>query len=540
MTTNAYDVAVIGGGVAGLAAAALLAQRGQHVVVLEARDRLGGLTSTEELVPGVRHDIVEHELGWVPDRLVDELQLGNHGFDLLPLAQSTALVAPEEKEWITIFGHNDMVAAGLQRFSPSDAAAWKPFMRRVQRVMSFLRALYEVPAPGLFDSGAGNVLSMLALGRKVRALGRTGIFDLLRTLPMSIADVLDETFENAALKGLLAARGVSRILQGPMSGATAFVFMHHHVGPLFGSICGKQTARGGVGALAAALASAATSKGATIRTGTPVRHIAVRNDRVRAVILESGEEVAAPCVVSSLDPRRTVHELLDPVHVEPELSRAIGNVRLRGAVAKVNVVLDGPVPVPNAARYMHGTLVVAPSIKYLERAYDRAKHGAMPDEPMLEIRVPGAMDPSLRSEGQVAVSVIAQWAPYHLRNGMWDAAARDALGDTVLRTIEGVIPGFTSRVVQRQVLTPLDIEQRYGASEGSLTHGELALDQILFMRPVPALSRYRMGTVAGMYLCGRGCHPGMPLPAAMLAVREILRDRRPRERAASPAESPAA
>ncbi|MGQ0641708.1 MAG: phytoene desaturase family protein [Gemmatimonadaceae bacterium] len=537
MTKTAFDAIVIGGGVAGLATAALMAKRGWQVALMEAREQLGGLTSTEELMPGLRHDIVDHELGWVPDRLVMELDLTRHGLELLPLARSSALIPPGEGECISIYGHNNQVASDLKRFSAKDAQAWVPFARRVMKLSRFLNALYDVPAPSLFATGAGNMLTMLALGRRARSLGRQGMFDVLRTLPMSIADMLDETFENPTLKGLLAARGVSRILQGPKSGATAFLFLHHHVGGYFGSVRFMQTARGGVGALVSALAASAKASGVTIRTGTPVAQVAVRNDGVRGVVLESGEEVTAEIVVSSLDPRRTIHDLIDPIYVEPELSRAIGNVRLRGAAAKVNLVLDGAVPMANAERMVHGTLVVAPSMSYLERAYDCAKHGAISEDPALEIRVPSAMDPSLRNGDRVAISVLAQWMPYHLKTGTWDSAARDALGDTVLRTLERFIPGLTSRVLHRQVLSPLDIEQRYGASEGSLTHGELALDQILFMRPVPALSRYRYNTIAGLFLSGRGCHPGMPLPAAMLASREILRAGR-RERA--PAAPPAA
>lgn len=360
MTTNSFDAIVIGGGVAGLATAALMAKRGRQVAVLEAREKLGGLTSTEEIIPGVRHDIVEHEVGWVPERLIMELELKRHGLELLPLGRSSALVPPGEGEGLSIYGHNEQVAVDLKRFSPRDAAAWVGFARRVTKLSGFLNTLYEVPAPSLFATGAGNLVSMLALGRKARSLGRSGIFDVLRTLPMSVADMLDETFENATLKGLLASRGVSRMLQGPKSGATAFLFLHYHVGGSFGSVRFMQTARGGVGALADALAAAGRASGVAIRTGVPVARIDVRNDRVRGVVLDSGEEIAADIVVSSLDPRRTVHDLIDPVYVEPELSRAIGNVRLRGAAAKVNLVLDGPVPLPNAKETVHSTLVVAP------------------------------------------------------------------------------------------------------------------------------------------------------------------------------------
>jgi phytoene dehydrogenase-like protein len=528
-----FDVAVVGGGTAGLAATALLTKHGLRVVVLEARDRLGGLTSSDDSALGAPCDVLEHELAWIPDALVAELNLARHGLHLLHADPcSTALVAGEEP--LTLYPDAARTAAALARRSGRDAQAWPDFARRVGQLSGFLASLCEVPAPNLFAGGAGNLVSMLALGRKARSLGRHGIFDLLRTLPMSIADVLDETFELDVLKGLLAARGVTPLMQGPRSGATAFVFLHHHVGAAAGAVRPMRTARGGVGALATALAAAARSYGATIRTSAPVARIDVRNDRVRGVVLESGEEIPAPLVMSSLDPRSTVHDLLDPEDVEPELSRAIGNVRLRGATAKVNLLLDGTPPLPDGDEILRGPLVLAPSIAYLERAYDQAKHGALSDAPMLEIRAPAALDPSLRpSDNRSVLSVLVQWAPYH-SNASWDET-RDALGDRVLRTLEAILPGVSQRVVRREVLTPLDIERRFGSGEGSVTHGELALDQILFMRPVPPLSRHRSETIEGLYLCGRGCHPAMPLPSAMLAARELIRVTRGREPQSPPA-----
>jgi phytoene dehydrogenase-like protein len=538
--TQKYDVIVIGGGVAGLTTAALLGKRGMDVLVLEAREHLGGLTTTEDVVPGVPCDTVDHELGWVPPALVADLALDRHGLQLIhcdPCA--TALVPGAPGESITLYPDAQRTVGSLARFSANDAAAWPAFAQRVAMLSGFLRALYEVPAPSLFASGAGNLVSMLALGRKARALGRSGIFDLLRTLPMNIADVLDESFESTVLKGLLAARAVSRILQGPRSGATAFLFLHYHVGLPSGAVRGMLTARGGVGALAGAMIGAGKAHGVTFRTGATVARIEVKNERTQGVTLESGEEIAADRVVSSLDARHTIYDLIDPVHVEPELSRAIGHVRMRGATAKVNLVLDGPVPLPNAET-LRGPLVIAPSIGELERAFDNAKHGAVSDDMTLEIRVPSVLDPSLEGKGdRVAVSVLAQWAPYRLKDG-WDATSRAALGDRVLWALESAIPGITNSVMHREVLSPRDIEERFGATEGSLTHGELALDQILFMRPVPALSRYRSAGIEGLYVCGRGCHPGMPVPAAMLAAREIARAARGREPAPAPPPAPQA
>jgi phytoene dehydrogenase-like protein len=229
-----------------------------------------------------------------------------------------------------------------------------------------------------------------------------------------------------------------------------------------------------------------------------------------------------------------MHDLLEPEDVEPELSRAITNVRLRGATAKVNLLLDALPAVPNADEVLRGPLVLAPSISYLERGYDRAKHGRLSDAPTLKVRVPAGLDPTLRTnDNRSVLSVLVQWAPYRL-DGSWDDA-RETLGDRVLTALESVLPGLSQRVIRRQILTPLDIEREFGAGEGSLTHGELALDQILFMRPVPALSRHRSDTIEGLYLCGRGCHPAMPLPAAMLAARELIRATRGREPQSPPA-----
>ena len=518
MTRQAWDVIVIGGGVAGLTSAALLGKRGLHVVLLEARQELGGLTSTAELAPGVSCDVVDHEVGWVPSELLSELGLERSRAELAHIAPSVTTLVPGA-EPLTISPDMQRTREALARISSHDAAAWPAFAERVSRLSEFLKAMYVVPPPSLFASGAGNLMSMLGIGRKARSLGRAGIFDILRTLPMSIADVLDETFEHDAVKGLLASRAVTRIQQGPRSGATAFLFLHNHVGLPAGAVGTSVAPQGGVGRLVRALATVAKSHGVEIRTSARVVQIRVHQERVMGVVLESGEEIKAARVASSLDVRRTVYDLIEPEHIEPELSRAVGNVRMRSATAKVNFVIEGTLPVSDESR--DATFVVAPTSSYLERGFDQAKHGAVSDEPFLEIRALGGdMVPPNERRG---VSVLVQWAPYSLQSGTWESSARDALGDIVLRTIERVMPGFTTRVVQRQVLSPLDIEAQYGATGGSLTHGELALDQMLFMRPVPALSRYRFPNIEGLYLCGRGCHPGMPLPAAMLAVREITR-----------------
>jgi phytoene dehydrogenase-like protein len=512
-----YDVIVIGGGLAGLTSAALLAKSGRRVLVVEQRPLLGGLHATDEIAPGIRGDVVLHDIGWVPSSVTRTLQLDERALSLVRPDPSAVSLLPGGTS-LTLWTDPARTSSELQRFSDRDARAWREFGERVARLAGFLQAIYEGPAPEPLASGATELLSMLGLGRKVRSLGGDGIVDLLRTLPMSVSDLLDETFENAALKGLVATSGVTHLAQGPKSGATAFLLLHHHVGAPAGAIRSRLVARGGLGRLADALADSARSLGAEIRPGTRVSKISVTEEGVSGIVLDSGDEIAAKAVVSTLDARSTLYDLVDPIYIDPELSQAIGAVKYRGASAKVNLVLDGLPKLPE--ELLRGALVVAPDMPYLERAYDAAKYGAISEHPYLEARIPTVHDSALAPSGRHVMSVLVQWVPYRLRAGAWDATRRDALGDLAMRTLDEMVPGLASRVVARQVLTPRDIEERYGASEGSVTHGELTLDQVLFMRPVPGVSRYAT-PIAGLYLAGAGTHPGMSIPSAALAVRAI-------------------
>lgn len=527
-----HDVIVLGAGLDGLAAAGLLAKHGARVLVLEPRASVGGTHATTEIAPGYRCDAVEHDLGWLPPALLRELAPERFGAAPLRPDACATMLAPDGRA-LTLWGDRTRTVAEIARSSRTDAERWPALAARVARLAGFLEALYAAPAPRPLGAAAGDVVAAMGLGRRARSLGREGIFDLLRTLPLSVADLLAECVSDDTLAGLLAADGVMGLMQGPRSGGTAFMMMHRHVGAPAGAIRSRWIARGGMGALAEALAASARANGATIRTGADTARILVRDERVRGVVLASGEEITARTVLSTLDARRTMLDLIEPEHVAPELARSLARIRCRGALAKVNLALDGLPPLgPRTdgrtlgTEQLMGALVIAPGVRALERAYDAAKYGGVSERPMLEARVPSMHDASLAPPGHHVMSVMAQWAPYHLGDGEWSDARRDALGDLVVRTLDEALPGVAARVIHRQVITPRDLERDYGCPEGSLTHGELALDQILFMRPVPACADHRT-PVAGLFLGGRGTHPGLPGASGTLAaavVRKALRE----------------
>ncbi|MBI4204042.1 MAG: NAD(P)/FAD-dependent oxidoreductase, partial [Betaproteobacteria bacterium] len=365
--------------------------------------------------------------------------------------------------------------------------------------------LYTAPALDLMTRDLGELAQLAGFAFGVRRLGRQGIEDLLRLMPMPVADLLDDWFESDALKAVLGGAGVMHLCQGPRSGGTAFRLLHHHVGSPPGVF---RPPVSNIGRVLAEL------PGVELRRAAAVARIAVRAGRVASVALASGEEIPASLVVSGADPRRTLIDWVDPGWLDPEFIRAVRHVRCRGVVARVTLTIE------RAPGF--STLVVAPSLDYIERAYDDAKYGRVSRAPYLEARSDG-----VRSDGRHRVEVDVQYAPYALAEGEWDEARRRALGDLAVEVLARHLPGFGATVIERSVLSPRDLEERYGFPEGQAHHAELALDQALWMRPLPGWARYRM-PIDGLYLCGPGTHPGGGIAGAAgaNAARVILREPR--------------
>ena len=520
-----YDVIVIGGGVNGLTAAAYLARAGRKVVVVERRGATGGLCATEEFHPGFRANSCVDDPGWVPPSMIRELGLESAGY-----AQSFAPVSmtiPVDGERpIVITPDMRATADAIRLHSQRDAVKWPEFCAFVARMCGFMEALYDVRPPAVESNAPGDLLSLLSLGRRLRALGRRGMIDVIRTMPMPIADLLDEWFESDVLKGALSTIGVRNVQHGPQSGGTALVFLHNHVGVPVGHVGGQRVARGGVGALATSLAKIVKQAGGEVRTSADVSSILLRDDRAAGVVLAGGEQLDAPIVLSSTDPRHTL-SLCDAGDFDPEFLHGIDCVRMRGPQVRVHLALDRlPTFVSGRTQWtnpmVRGSMTIAPTMSYVERAYDAAKHGRAADAPWLSVSMPSIDDPSFAPAGKHVMSVQAQYAPFALRDG-WTSARRVAIGEQVTRLLGALSPDLQGTILHREVIAPPDIEARYGATEGSLLHGELTLDQYLFARPVAASSRYAL-PVDGLWMCGSGTHPGAGTAGASgrLAAREIL------------------
>ena len=521
------DTVVIGAGHNGLVTAAYLAKAGQSVLVLEGREVVGGAAATEEVFPGFKVDTGAHKVGGLSQKVVSDLGLAGHGLEILP-ADPTVFTPVTEGSSLVLWRDAEKTAQGLREISPADASAWVPFTRLIGRAAGFLEAVWHTTPPDVTGNDLGDLWSSVKLGRRLRGLGKKDMVEVMRILPMSIYELMDEWFESDLVKGTLAASAIGGLCQGPMAGGTVYTLLHHHVGAGAGVIRPTLRVRGGIGRLSEALLAALEKNGGDVHTGVRVRGIVVEGGTARGVVLTDGTEVRSRRVVSSVDPRRTFFDLLDPSEVSPAFARKVENIRFRGVCAKVHLALSGLPDFtcrPGEGPHLGGIISISPSLEYLERAYDDAKYGAISSAPYLEVSIPSRADPAVAPDGKHLASIVMQYAPFTLREGGWDDAARVALGDAVVRTLARYAPNIEAIIEDRHVLTPLDLQDRFSLTEGNIYHGEMTLDQLLFMRPVPGASRYR-APVPGLYLCGSGTHPGGGVTGVpgFNAAREILKD----------------
>jgi phytoene dehydrogenase-like protein len=529
-----YDAIVIGAGHNGLTAATYLARAGLRVLVLEARDRVGGASVTEELAPGVRGPSLAHTVGRLRPSIARELALTSHGLALV--APEVRVFAPQaDGRAVTLWNDLGRTVDSLRAWSDDDATSYVEFDRSVRTLSRFLADLGDEAPPEIRAPGFGDALLGLRLGRAFRGLGKLDGRTILRVLAMAAADFVAESFVTEAIRGTLAWRGVRHTAMGPWSAGTTQVLLADSAGNDGGAAGETVFARGGPSALAEALASAARAAGAEIVTDARVARITTVDGTATGVVLASGEEIAATRIVAGIDPKQLLTALVDPVTVGPSMRWRAANIRTPGPVAKVNLVLDGLPAFPAADgddRLLRGRIQVnTTSIDAMEHAFDASKYGRIADAPVLEATIPSLVDPSLvegAPDGTHVMSVLVQWMPGTLAEGDW-ASRRASIGDLAVSTLETVAPGLGARLTARQVLTPADLETEYGLSGGHPLHAEPALDSFFLWRPLLGWARYRM-PVEGLYLAGSGAHPGGGVTGApgRNAAREIISDHRKR------------
>lgn len=519
------DCIIIGAGANSLVAAAVLARAGRKVLVLERLDRVGGTHASAELHPGYRFDTAMTSLGCLPPLLSRQLRLSRHGLNV-HWAGMPLLALERDGHSLPLWRDERRTVRSLRMLSVRDAERWPAFCARAARLAGFLRSAYMLPAPQVPNPGLGDAWTLVQLGLKARGLGRMEMLELLRVLPLSVSEWLDEWFESDLLKGALGAGGVQNINLGPQAAGTALGLLHHHVGAALGDIRPVGFVRGGMARLGEALAVAAQAAGATIELNSAVASVLVRSGQAAGVVLVNGSEIKAATVVSGLDPKQTLLELVGGDWLEPGFVRRVNNIRGEGIAARVHLALDG-LPgfpdVPSGGMDALGRISISPSLEYVERAHDCAKYGRVSNAPVLEAVIPSLSDASLAPAGCHVMSVAVQYTPWHLRAGAWNAERSTALRDNVVALLDAHIPGLRARIQAAVVHTPADFEREFGAPRGNLYHADLTLDQILFMRPIAGWAQYRT-PVRGLYMCGPANHPGAGITgvAGYHAARAVL------------------
>jgi phytoene dehydrogenase-like protein len=522
---NRYDAVIIGGGHNGLINAAYLAKSGKRVLVLERRHLVGGSTVTEEIIPGFKFTVLSYVVSLLRPEIIRDLELPSHGLEILPL-ESTVTPMPNG-DYVGRWADHDKTRRDLYRHSPRDADAYDDFGKLMYQLAFAVKPILGMVPPDPTSLSPKDLMSLLKLGRHFRDLGAEQFYSLCKLMTMGSADFLDEWFETEPLKATMSASGIIGTFLGPRSPGSAYVMLHHYMGEIDGAFRAWGFAKGGTGAVAEAIAGAARRLGAEIRTESTVQQVIVKNGRAVGVALESGEEIHARVVVSSVDPKVTFRKLVDPGHLPSDFLSAIERFKIRGSSGKVNLALDR-LPnftcLPGEGPHLRGAISISPSIDYLERAYDDAKYGDFSRHPYMDIIFPSMIDPEMAPPGKHVMSAFVQYAPYKL-NGGWNDEKREAFGDAVIDTLAEYAPNIKEIIIGRQVVTPWDMEQEYGLTEGNIFHGELALHQLMFMRPAPPWSDYST-PLKNYYQCGSGTHPGGGITGASgkLAAANILRD----------------
>jgi len=524
-SANQYDAIVVGGGHNGLVNGAYLAKAGLRTLILERRHLVGGAAITEEVTPGFQFTTFSYALSLLRPEIIHELDLVKHGF--FPLMMPSSFHPTEDGDYLLLGEDHGLNLREIKRHSPRDADSYDRYHHDLDRVVQAVRPLFDSPPPNIFGKDPEDHADVAWLLNHLGSIEQKVMHDTVRLLTGSASDWLDDYFENEAVKGFHASSSIIGSKVGPMSQGSGLVLLFHKMGEHDGHLGSWAFHKQGNGGFTQVLARAAEAFGAEIRLESAVTSVVTREGKVTGVALADGTEFTAPVVVSALDPRRTFLELVEPRELPADLVENVERFRFQGVSAKVNFALDG-LPIFPALKdridQYGGFINIGPTVEYVERAFDAAKYGWYSERPFIDAAIQSVVDPDMAPPGKHVMSCFVQYAPYRLKGSNWDSE-REAFGDRAQAVLESHFPGFGDLVLHREVVTPLDIENSTGLSEGNIFAGELLAPQMYFFRPAPGWSQYRT-PIDGYYQCGSGTHPGgcvMGSPGK-LASQRILKD----------------
>jgi len=506
-STKKYDAIIIGGGHNGLTAAAYLSKAGRKALVLERRQLVGGAAVTEEIYPGFKYTVYSYVVSLLPPRIIQELELPKHGLHILPLEGS--FTPTEDGNYIASYPDEDDTLDEIRRHSKRDADIYPVFSNTMYDLARAVRPILMMVPPNPANPGLDGLRTLRDFGSHLKSLGKEKFYWLTKIMTMSAYDFLSEWFETDVLIATQAQIGLIGTFLGPKSPGTAYVLLHYYLGELDGASSEWGFQRGGTGCVSEAIASAARSFGAEIRCNAPVEKVIVKNEQAIGVALENGDEVYGKTIISGCDPKVTFRNLVDEKDLPSDLVDAIDNFKYRGSSGKVNLALDGlpDFPAMKDKALIRAMQEICPSVDYLERAYDDAKYGSFSQRPLLGCIIPSTVDPTMAPPRKHSMSIFVQYASYDMPDHGNRDQQREAFGNAVIDTLAEFAPNIKDIILHKQVITPWDIEQTVGITEGNISHGELMLDQLFFMRPVPGWAKYRT-PIRNYYQCGSGTHPG--------------------------------
>ncbi len=525
------DALIIGGGHNGLVCAAYLAATGLKVTVLERRGVVGGAAVTEEFYPGFRNSVAAYTVSLLNPKVIHDLDLPAHGLRVVERRAANFLPTADGGYLLTGEGRT---AAQVARFSARDAARLPEYGERLELIADVLRDLVLTTPPNALEGSWRMVLPELVraarVGGRLRKLDMSLRRELLALFSMSAGDYLDNWFESDPIKAVYGFDGIVGNYASPYTPGSAYVLLHH----VFGEVNGKRGAWGhaigGMGAITQAMAKSATARGVVIRLGTAVREVLVEGERAVGVVTESGETLRAAAVISNLNPRLLYLNMFAPGTLPTEFREHMSHWRCGSGTFRMNVALkELPdftcLPGKSAADHHTAGIIIAPTLKYMERAYFDAREQGWSREPIVELVIPSTLDDSLAPPGQHVASLFCQHVAPTLPNGAsWDQH-RETVADLMIDTVNAYAPNFKAAVLGRQINSPLDLERTFGLVGGDIMHGHLSLDQLFSARPMLGYGNYR-GPLAGLYMCGAGTHPGGGVTGAPghNAAREIIAD----------------